>query len=195
MQLFLAGHTNASKEDRSRNSSTPNAKRQKTAADSNSNQNASPGLSTNKRNSLTKDTSKTPTNPSVCSNTPKPQRQNTAPTTSNGGSTPRQTNVSRVTGSPSTSHQKQLSDLPVPASFLKPLPPDEACVDSLPLSFLLTKVRGIESQYNNRFAMHIKGNCNFFLFAYTRDSCTGFIMFILRYVFFFRNIIAPHGKS
>ena len=134
--------------------STPNVKRQKTLTHSNSNQNATPGSSTSKRTSITKDKNLKTSD----SNIAKPQRQQTMPSISTASSTSGQTIVRKQPSASSSSQQKCDTSLPVPASFLKQRPPDEVYKDSLPLSFLLTKVRGIEPQFNNRLAMHIKGN-------------------------------------
>ena len=126
--------------------------------------NGSPASNTNTRVSNEKDRSKTHSNPRTSNShkphmekrtsvsVPKVERQQTVPSTSSGNSMLQ----------PSNTKQANRPTLRSSPSCLKPKPPDEVYRESLPLSFLLTKVAGIEPQFNHRLAMHIKGIFHYF---------------------------------
>ena len=174
--FVVLGHANSIKEDRHASNSTPNVKRQRTTDQSNINsKTGSPACNTNSRVSHEKDLSKTHSNarnsnsnkPHVEKRTsvgvPKVETQQAVPSTSSGNST-------RI---PSNAKQVHTSTVPNSTPCLKPKPPDEVYRESLPLSFLLTKVSGIEPQFNHRLAMHIKGifhnfENNNFVYMFTR---------------------------
>ena len=50
--------------------------------------------------------------------------------------------------------------------------PDETWRDSLPLAFLLTKVKGVRREFNRCLAVHIKGTRQALLLLTSRQKCT-----------------------
>ena len=157
---IVLGHVNSIKEDRCVSNSIPIVKRQRTMDQSNINsKNGSPASNTNARVPHEKDRLKTYSNARTSNgnkphvekrtsvNVPKVEKQQTVPSTSSGNSMLQ----------PSNTKQANRPTLRSSPSCLKPKPPDEVFRESLPLSFLLTKVAGIEPQFNHRLAMHIKG--------------------------------------
>ena len=162
---IVLGHANSIKEDRCSSNTTPIIKRQRTTNQPNMNsENGSPASNTNTKVSHEKDRSKTYPHARTTNgnkphvekrsslNVPKVERQQTVPSTSSGNSMLQ----------PSNTKQANTSTLRSSSSCLKPKPPDEVFRESLPLSFLLTKVAGIEPQFNHRLAMHIKGIFHYF---------------------------------
>ena len=161
----VLGHANSIKEDRCASNSTPTVKRQRTSDQPIINsKNSSPASNTNSRVSHEKDLSKTHSNARTSNgnkphvekrnsvSVPKVETQQAVPSSSSGNSTL----------APSNTEQAPTSTIPNSTSCLKPKPPDEVYRESLPLSFLLTKVSGIERQFNHRLAMHIKGIFHYF---------------------------------